>query len=214
MFARLFQPGRELIKEHRRAYVIINAAYYGLVLCLMVYGLFNRELNQKLLELVGTGFSQGFLAPVAGAYIGGKVLAAIGLTFVTNLLVGSFATITLPGLIIPFSGMLMGAYRAVLWGLLFSPPLDDLSPLKLLAGLLILILLLLEGQAYVLTLLGVYVQGRAFLFPERVGAAGHWAGYKLGLKQTLSIYVWVAAVLVVAAIYEALMAILALPGLV
>ena len=64
--------------------------------------------------------------------------------------------------------------------------------------------LILEGQGYILGLLAVYVQGRAFLQPGSVGVEGHWAGYIEGLKRTGWLYSLVVLLLLVAAIYDAL----------
>ena len=116
-----------IVRENRRAYLVINAVYYGLVAIFMVYVAFNRPLQTMLINAAGGAFSEGLLAPVGAAYGGGNPWAATALTFVVNLLMGSLLTITVPSLIVPFSGLLMGVYRAVLWGLLLSPAHPDLG---------------------------------------------------------------------------------------
>ena len=68
----------------------------------------------------------GPLSVVGQAYVNAQVFTAILATFLVNLFIGSFGTITLPSLIIPFSGFLIGIYRAVLWGLLLSPAHPDM----------------------------------------------------------------------------------------
>jgi len=62
---------------------------------------------------------------------------------------------------------------------------------------------ILEGQGYILAILGSYVQGEAFLHPQSVGVVGHRQGYLEGARRTALLYVLVAIVLVVAAVYEA-----------
>lgn len=187
-----------VVEEHRRAYLILNLVYYGLMVGGMVYAAFDRALQEALLELVGEAFATGPLGEVSGAYSGGRILLAAALTFVVNLAGGSFASITLPSLIIPLSGLLVGAYRAVLWGLLFSPTA------VMGAGIVFqLPTLLLEGQAYVLTMLAAYAQGVAFLRPRSVGAETHLRGYRVGVKRSIRIYVLVVIVLALAALYEA-----------
>jgi hypothetical protein len=164
----------------------------------MVYVAFNRPLQDQLLQSIGEAFMTGPLSFVGNAYINAQVLAAIGATFFVNLLAGSFATITLPSLLIPFSGLLVGFYRAVLWGLILSPAHPDLR-LVMIPHFLTLIL---EGQAYILTMLAAYIQGRAFLWPHTVGLERRGQGYLEGLKRTGKIYVLVILTLLVAAIYE------------
>ena len=115
--------------------------------------------------------------------------------------------------VIPFSGLLVGAYRAVLWGLIFSPPTLAVSSREMLAGFLALILLILEGQGYVLAMLAAYVQGSAFLFPKSVGATSRKQGYGVGVKRSIRLYLLVVPVLAVAAVYEALVVILIMPRL-
>lgn len=196
-----------IVKENRRVYIIINVIFYGLVAIFMVVAAFNQPLQKQLLSLIGQGFTQGPFAPVGGAYASGQVLVAMALTFVVNLFIGSLIDITLPSLIVPFSGMLLGILRAVLWGFLLSPA----SPQLRFSMIPHSLTLLLEGQGYILALLAVYIQGRAFLWPRSVGVEGHWKGYLEGLKRTGLLYILVTITLLAAAIYEALEVILIVP---
>jgi hypothetical protein len=187
-----------LVQEHRRVYIILNVLYYGLVVVFMIYVAFNRPLQDELLESIGEAFMTGPLSFVGSAYVNTKVLAAIGATFFVNLLVGSFGTITLPSLVIPFSGILVGFYRAVLWGLILSPAHPDLRLVMIPHS----VTLILEGQAYILTMLAAYIQGKSFLWPKTVGLERRGRGYLEGLKRTGKMYVLVLLTLLIAAIYE------------
>jgi hypothetical protein len=199
-----------ILGEHRRPYIVLNVIYYGLVVAGMVYVFFNPSLQQLLIDAAGQTFGEGgSLAVVGEAYGGGKVLLSIALTFAVNLLVGSLASITLPSLLVPFSGLLMGAYRAVLWGLLLSPAEPALARAMLPHSLT----LILEGQAYVVAMLAGYLHGRAFLWPRSVDAEKAWQGYWIGMKRTASLYLLIAVLLAVAAIYEALEVVLLMPRL-
>jgi hypothetical protein len=206
----IFEP----LRDAREPYVFLNIIYYGLVAASMAYTAFDRSLHDTLMTAVVESLSQGPLAPVLEAYTAQRVLEAIGLTAGINLAVGSFVSITLPSLIIPFSGLLMAAFRALTWGVLFSPQIGEgLAPGELATGVLLGVLVLLEGQGYVLAALAAYVQGKAFLRPRAVGKARHLQGYWHGLKASARIYVLVALVLLVAAVYEVLIAVVALPAL-
>lgn len=190
-----------VVTDYRRPYLILNATYYGLVFLGMVYvAVVNPALQEQLLSSVEGAFTEGPLATVGGAYMGGNVLAAAVLTFVVNLSVGSLLSLTLPSLIVPFSGLLLGAYRAVLWGLILAPTGPELALVMIPHS----VTLLLEGQAYILALLAVYVQGRAFLWPDSVGASSRRQGYVTGLKLSARLYLLVIVALAGAAIYEAL----------
>jgi len=207
------QSALSVLGASRRAYVTLNLVYYGLVVCGMVFTALNRSVQRELLAAVGNALTQGPLAGVGSAYTTGQTALAIALTFAINLVVASFISITLPSLIVPFSGMLVGLVRAVTWGLLFSPPTLAVGGREAAIGLLIGILLVLEGQGYVLTMLAAWVQGRAFLSPQSVGAADRGQGYLAGIKRSLRLYMLVVLVLAIAAVYEAVVAIVIIPGL-
>lgn len=208
-----FRSSLCLLGAERRAFLAINAFYFGLVLCAMVFAAFHREVQQSVLGLAKAGVNAGPLGPVVGSYQAGRLIRAAALTWAVNFIAGSLLVITVPSLVVPFSGMLTGAVRAVTWGLIFSPSLAQVSGPGILHGALTGLLILLEGEGYVLAMMASYVQGRAFLFPARVGARSYAEGYRVGLKQTFQIYVLVAAVLAIAAIYEASLVILIQPTL-
>ena len=195
---KLLKSAWGLVQEHRRVYIILNALYYGLVVIFMIYVAFNRPLQEELLQSIGESFMTGPLSFVGSAYINAQVLAAIAATFFVNLFAGSFGTITLPSLIIPFSGILVGFYRAILWGLILSPVHPDLRMVMIPHSLT----LILEGQAYILTMLAAYLQGRAFLWPKTVGLERRGQGYLEGLKRTGKMYILVVLTLLIAAVYE------------
>jgi len=194
----------EIMRQNRKVYIILNASYYGLVVIFMFVAAFNQPLQDSLLEGAEDAFTTGPLSLVGSAYSNAEVFLAITLTFVVNLVLGSFLEITLPAAIIPFSGVLVGIYRAILWGLLLSPAHPDLR----LAMIPHSITLLFEGQGYVLAMLAAYVQGRAFLWPKTVGLERCRDGYLAGLKLTGKLYLLVILVLAVAAVYEVIEAVI------
>lgn len=194
------QSARALVRENKRAYIVINVLYYGLVLAFMGVAAFNRPLQDQLIEQVGAAFMTGPLAAVGNAYLNAEVFAAIGLTFLVNLFLASLIYITLPSLIIPGIGILMGVYRAALWGLIFYPGHPDMQLVMIPHSLT----LILEGQAYILVMFAAYLHARAWLKPASVGVEGHGRGYLEGLKRTGKIYLLVILTLLVAAVYEVL----------
>jgi hypothetical protein len=83
-------------------------------------------------------------------------------------------------------------------GLLLSPANPDMRLIMIPHSLTLII----EGQAYILTLLAAYIQGRAFLWPKSVGVETHAKGYLEGLKRTGRLYLLIVLTLAIAAIYE------------
>ena len=206
-FLRVFQSALRIIGEFRRTYVVLNLVYYGLVVCGMAFVAFHPSLQQLLLGVVASAFTEGPLSVVGSAYSGGQLLLAMLLTFMVNLVIASVLWITLPSLLIPFSGLLTGALRAVVWGLLLSPTTPELRIIMIPHSLT----LVLEGQGYILAMLAAYVQGKAFLWPGTVAAATRGQGYVAGMKRSLRLYLLVVVVLAAAAVYEALEVILVIP---
>lgn len=198
-----------LLRQHPRAYLVTNLVYYGLVLvgAMMVFAI--PALQELMMVSIEQSFGEGgALAPVTEAYLNEEVLTAIGLTFGVNLVLGSLAYITLPSLIIPFSGLLLGLFRAMLWGFIFSPAsVGGVTAADILLGAGIVLLLLLEGQGYVLAMFAAYLHGRSVVFPRRVGAQTIWQGWLHGLKQTALVYILVVLALFVAAVYEVALAV-------
>jgi hypothetical protein len=196
-----------LAREHSGIYVALNFVYYGLVIVGVVFAAFNPELQQLLIEAVGEAFLQGPLALVGAAYIEGDVCLAAVLTFGVNLLAGSFLSLTLPSLIVPFPGLFMGVYRTFTWGLILSPSHPELAGPMIPHSLT----LILEGQAYILAMLAVWIQGMAFLRPRSAGVRTHGEGYLAGLLRTMHLYILVAILLAVSAVYEAVELIFIVP---
>jgi hypothetical protein len=195
------QRVRSIIQAEKSTYIYLNVLYYGLVVLGMAYvTFFNPGLQDTLMQAAGKTFTEGSLAAVGSAYGGGQVIQAMIITFVVNLFLGSMITMSLPSLIIPFSGLLMGIYRAILWGLLLSPSNASLAGPMIPHSLT----LLLEGQAYILVMLSIYIHGKAFLRPGVYGIQGRMRGYLEGLRRTGWIYLLVAFLLAVAAVYESL----------
>jgi hypothetical protein len=190
-----------IIQEEKEAYIFLNILYYGLVVLGMVYvTFFNPGLQETLMKAAGQAFTEGPLAAVGSAYSGGQVINSMIITFIVNLFLGSLIEMTLPSLIIPFSGLLMGAYRAILWGLLLSPANASLTGPMIPHSLTLLI----EGQAYILVMLSIYIHGKAILRPEVYGVTTRLRGYVEGLRRSGWIYLLVAVLLAIAAVYEAL----------
>ncbi len=202
-----FRYALSIVGRYRRAYIIINVAYYGLVALAMVYVTFHPEIQDALIQSVGQSFSQGPLAGVAAAYAGGHVIQSIAFTFAVNFFVGSVAVLMIPSMIIPFAGLFVGLVRATAWGLLLAPTTPQLQAVMIPHALTLLI----EGQGYILAILAAWILGRAFTSPSSVGATTWREGYMRGLTHAAWVYLLVAAVLIIAAVYEALEVIYLVP---
>ncbi|WP_186172358.1 MULTISPECIES: stage II sporulation protein M [Burkholderiaceae] len=207
---KLLREALSIIRTHKNAYLLINVAFYGLLIVMMAATCGWPELQAQFKPGTQAAFDQpGLFKTVGELYASRNLLLAMALTFGVNLIVASLLLITLPSLILPFIGIAMALFRAYMWGVNFAPtgPLAlTLIPHSL--------TLLIEGQAYVLAGFAAYVQGRQFLWPARYNLLSKGAGYKAGIVSTLKIFVLIAIALAIGAVYEVLEAVYIMPHLV
>jgi len=209
---KLLQSAWQVLSENRHTLLIMNLLYFGFVGAAMLIASLDRSIQDALVNAIGQSVSEGPLGVVSEAYTSGDVIPAILLTLGFNLFLGTLIQISMPSLIIPFSGLLVALFRAVLWGFIFSPQPEFIALENAASGLLIIGLLLLEGEGYVLGMLGVWIHGKSFLQPAIVGASSSRDGYKEGLRKHLLVYPWITLVLIVAAVYEVVISVFILPG--
>jgi len=188
-----------VIRANRKPYFAINGVYYGLVLCGMLVSSLFPAVQRLLMANIRASFESGLFSAVVKAYQSGNVPLAALLTFAINSALGAFAVITLPSIVIPFAGCAAGFIRATTWGLMLSPT----NPRLLLAMLPHSIVLLLEGQAYVLAAFGCYLWGKWFLRPGGAGFATRADGYRAGFRANVQLYALILPLLAVSAVYEA-----------
>jgi hypothetical protein len=195
------------IRKYKRLFLTIHLIYFGLVVLFMLVAYYLPELQVCLLAGVKSQVVDGSgpLAVAGKAYMSKNILRAAVTTFVINFTLGSFAVITLPSVIVPGVGVLVAAFRALLWGLLLAPSFAILSRAMLPHS----ITLLLEGEAYVIaTFFGLLILVYLFRKSEGPGPARR---YGRALLMNVRGNLLVAVVLASAAIYEAIEVILAMP---
>jgi hypothetical protein len=196
----IFRNAIAIVRANGRPYVVINIVYYGLVLWGMIVAALFPPLQHRLLAgLHAQAQGKTLLALGAKVYASGNVSLAALATFLVNSVAGAFASITLPSALIPFSGFVVGFCRPVIWGLTLSPT----SPKLQLALLPHSLTLLIEGQAYVVAILGSYLWGKWVARPGSSGFATWKHGYAAGLRANVQLYGLILALLAAAAIYEA-----------
>ncbi len=193
-----------LLRAHRRALLVISAGFLAaFALGVILTALFPPLRPGGLGALDGGASTAGVGSLIADAYGSGNIAWAAAVTFAVNLLLASLLQTTLPTLIVPFLGVLLTIARGLSWGILFSPVGQPDATF-----LIHWVTLVIEGAAYVIVAFAAWVQGRRFLQPRRYGYARRRDGYVAGLVATAKLYVLVAALLVIGAVYEAVTVIL------
>ena len=183
-----------IIRDNRRAYLIINVAAYGLALIGFAVGLLFPHLNAAQaagLEADGTGELVRWLVNTPPLF----ALTILGV----NVFRLSLLTIVLPSLIVPFAGLAFFGYWAVETGITLVPASAEgwvaLIPHSL--------TFVIELQAYILLLLGAYLLGKYWLRPRAIGAKNRRQGYLRGLQRIGLLALPALALLIIGAVWEA-----------
>jgi len=183
-----------IIRDNRRAYLVINLAAYGLALIGFAIGLVFPELNAAQaagLEEDGTGELVRWLVNIPPLF----ALTILGV----NVFRLSLLTIVLPSLIVPFAGLAFFGYWAVETGITLVPA----SAQGWVALIPHSLTFIIELQAYILLLLGAYLLGKYWLFPRSVGAKNRRQGYVRGLQRIGLLALPAVALLIIGAVWEA-----------
>ena len=193
MMVRRWRPFR-IIGENARIYLAANAGAYGLVLIGFGLGLAFPQLSQAQytrLEANGT-------ADLVQSLIANPWLFAVTILGV-NTVKMSLLTIVGPSMVVPFAGIALFAHWALTTGMTIVPA-NAIGWVALIPHSLTLVV---EFQAYLLLLLGVYLLGKYWVRPGTVGAQNRRLGYLRGLRDLGWLAQPALALLVVGAVYEA-----------
>jgi hypothetical protein len=192
-------------RERRHSRVPAGSRWIALALARRDAVVWANSYLQKALGILTEDQLSGGHGPLglAGrAYASGNVLYAAAVTFVVNFCLGSLLCVTLPSLLFPGAGVLMPVFRASLWGILLAPAETDMPRCMLPHSFTIW----LEGEGYILaTMLGLLIP-LALLQPRPGQSLGRRYLRAAGLN--LKGLGWCAAILLLAAIYEAIEVIL------
>jgi hypothetical protein len=201
-------PALAEIRRRRRLFHSLHLVYFGLCLGCMLVIYEVPDVQGALLVAVGAQVEDGSgpLGVAGRAYRSQNIARAAVVTLGVNFVVGSFAVITLPSLVLPGIGVLMAAWRAMLWGLLLAPTHLGLSRVMLAHSAT----LLLEGEAYILAAFFALLIPLC-LFDRKAGTTVG-SRYGRAILMNLRGNLLVLLVLALAAIYEAVEVILQMKG--
>lgn len=184
----------QILRTHLRTYLLANLVMYGLFLLGFGLGLAMPELAAGRAE----SLQEDGTADLVGRLLSNVWLFAAMILGVNTLTVG-LASIVLPSLVIPFAGIAIFAYRAVVIGITLAPT-DPSTWIILIPHSLTLII---EFQAYILLVLGAYLLGRAWITPGFVGESSRGRAYLAGLRMLGWLGLAALALLIFGALYEA-----------
>lgn len=196
-----------LIKENILLYKRINLIVYGTILLGMFVTYLKPSLHTYIIDLVEKDLQSTVVGRfVARMYDEGHLWSAALVTVVVNVSVGTLLTVSLPSLIIPYSGFALMLYRAFIWGCLIAPP----EKKAMIDAIPHFITLIIEGQAYIVALLPVLLHGRSVNLLKQAGGIKEWL--KTGINVHGRILPLNFVILLVAGIWEAYEVINLLPS--
>ena len=193
----LLERAMDILIKNRRPYLALNVLFYGLIIALMGYSFFDTDLQNRTLEANADSFITGALRLQDKTSVDKEVITTLAGAFFANLLGGSYGGITFPSFVIPFAGVALGLFRAAQWGIFFCPANPHIRQILIPH----IPTLFIEGQAYILAMLGAYIQGRAMFWPHSIGKDSRWKAYVEGVRQTGTIYLFIMAMLLLSAVY-------------
>jgi Stage II sporulation protein M len=183
----------QIIRTNFRAYLIINAIVYGLVITGMVAAMVFPNLGAtQLADLEDNGTGDLVRSLLHNPWL--FSLTILGVNVVT-----AAQWIVLPSLVVPFAGIALFAYKTFTLGLAMAPTTKIMAVGLIPHSLTILI----EFQAYALLMFGAYILGRSWVRPAAIGARNHRQGYVRGLQQLGWLSLSTLPLFIVGAIWEA-----------
>ncbi|PJJ71471.1 hypothetical protein CLV46_1019 [Diaminobutyricimonas aerilata] len=184
-----------IIRDHFRAYLVLNVVIYGACMAGMVVGMMFPDLTESQVTAIREGESADLIRSLTST----PALFALAI-FANNLLRAGLLSIVLPSLVVPFSGIVITTLQVFLVGIILAPIDAEATEILLPHS----VTLILEFQAYVVLALGAFVLGRNWLRPSSVGAPNRRQGYLRGLREIAGLGALALLLLLVGAVYEAI----------
>jgi len=200
--ARFFIDACRLVTENARLYALV----VGISLLFWLGGTVQAFLDpggqKEIVFWFRSQFATGGwpLGTAGWAYGTGNIFLAALVTFAVNFLQGTVLVLTIPSLIPIGSAFIVGAFRNQVLGL-------ALAPTEMLSGQAMaphLLTVLVELQGYMLAAFAAVLLPLALLKPQRFGLGSRLEAYKKFALWQLRMLPLIAAVLLIAAVYEAL----------
>ncbi|MCG5213345.1 stage II sporulation protein M [Streptosporangium sp. KLBMP 9127] len=184
----------QIIRADLRAYLLINALVYGVLLLGMALAMIFPDLHAARTSSFVDG-DQGALVNtvIANPWTFGATI------FMVNVFATALLLIVLPSLVIPFAGLVVFVIKTIDIGILLAP-VDRTSALILIPHSPTI---LIEFQAYVLVMFGAYLLGRSWLRPATVDTTTRGQAYVRGLSLLGRLWLPALALFVIGAVYEA-----------
>lgn len=189
-----------IFRKDWKLFLGTNAVFFGAILAGALVALALPETQDAVLAVFAEQLKSGTLSPVGQAYGTGEILTAAAATFANNFTAGTVYSLTLPSLLFPPYGLIMGALRALTWGIAFIVPHNKMT-LRIIVPHLVT--LVVEGEAYVIAIFGGLRQLEALLWPGRLGEKSRIGAYLRAVSDNVKLLIPAALLLAIGGLYEA-----------
>jgi hypothetical protein len=190
----------DIFRKDWKLFAAVNVFYFGTLLLGGLIALLRPDIQGYWLGVLAMGLKTGTLAPVGSAIEAGKVLNLALQIFQTNIITGTLVYITIPSFIFPPWALLLGGWRALLWGMAFVVPYGRLTLGKLVFHY---VTMLIEGEAYVIAIFASTRLIEALVWPSRFGESSRASAYVKAIIDNFKLLIVVAIILAIGALYEA-----------
>lgn len=193
----VFADGLRIVKANWITYVAINIVVYGTFAVGVVYAIYDPGYHSRLLTSVQAASTMNPETSLARLLFFERNIPLIILRiFVHN----SFAVLLFylgPSMIFPFAGAVLAPVRIFTVGATYG--------LEGATNILTVAVVILEEQAYIISMLAGIMIGTRFLFPRHYGFEGHIQGYFSAVTMARKLLVLIFPMLFVAASYEGIL---------
>lgn len=194
----------KIIRANVRAYLLVNAVVYGILLIGFGLTVIFPELTQgQRADLESNGDGDLVRSLLSTPWLFAATILGVNVARICAL------RIVLPSVIVPFAGIAVFVYWTFTTGVTLAPT-DKIGWVALIPHSLTVVI---EFQAYILFVLGAYLLGNSWLRPRTVGAPNRRRGYVRGLQLLGWLAIPAFALLVIGAIYESFSLIYLVPRL-
>lgn len=189
-----------IIRRDWKLLLAVNVFYFGILLIGALIALLRPDVQGYWLGVLAAGLKSGPLAPVGSAVEAGQYINLVIQIFKINTITGTLLFITLPSLIFPPWALLLGGWRALIWGMAFVVPYGHLTFGKLIFHY---ITMLIEGEAYVIAIFASLRLIEALVWPGRFGERSRLRAYAQAIIDNAKLLLLVILLLAIGAVYEA-----------
>jgi hypothetical protein len=190
----------DIFRKDWKLFLAANLIFYGPVAVGVIVAILRPEVQEAVIEFFRRALSTGTLSPVTEAASAGDVLRTSLLIFLYNFLVATILTSTLPSVVFPPWTSLIFALRGLLVGIAVAAPGGGATAVDMASRYIVL---LLEGEAYVVAIFASLRQIEALVLPVRLGERSRLKAYARALLDTLALTGIVGAMLAFSALVEA-----------